>query len=333
MVFGTLSCLLVISIISSIIVNYTNVKKAWVVSPNSEYAEPHVMKKAEAEDLVEKKKRWAVMMIGAPRTYAFARQSFIQNVLNQTDPPMDVFTSTESSMVNESCPIEVHSLELLKRDTTAMHFHQAKGILPGRRAGAGPRWEQLQKTQDRFINEQNSLLKLMEDYSKHHGITYDYIFYTRPDLYYTTPFNISTIERAIDRNISTIFSPKCCSFAGWCDRLTAASYQAFSKMVLSTEDWMRNEHNNGHDYAYEVAFQKRAENVNLTKFDLTMRKDYGFYTLRFKHAKYKCDGGQERNWNGAPWTDMLCNDMLTNDLEITPASCSLLNNSNSCSFW
>lgn len=243
---------------------------------------------------------------------------------------MDVFTSTESSMVNSSCPIEVHSLELLKRDSTAIRFHQGIGKLLERRDAPRPKEEEIQKTQDRFLNEQNSLLKLMEEYSKHHGITYDYIFYTRPDLYYTTPFNISTIERAIDRNMSTIFSPKCCAFAGWCDRLAAASYQAYSKMILSTEVWMRN--NGGHDYKYEVAFQKRAENVNLTKFDLTMMKDYGFYTLRLKHAKYKCDGGQEWTWEGAPWPDIHCNDDLTNDLDITPAFCSLLNNSNSCSF-
>ncbi len=353
-----ISCLVIVILT----VNYKNLTKVWV-SPSSEStkpstvsppdspksaesikvwsAEPHVMKKAvtvteaEAEAevpvVVKKKKRWAVMMIGAPRIYSLARQSFIQNVLNQTDPPMDVFTSTESSLVNSSCPIEVHSLELLKRDSTTMHFHQAKGTVKGHARGdAGTSEEQLRKTKDRFLNEQNSLLTLMEDYAKHRGITYDYIFYTRPDLYYTTPFNISTIERAIDENGSTVFSPKCCSFAGWCDRLAAASYQSFSKMIQSTEAWMRSEVVN--NLRYETAFQKRAENVNLTKFDLTKRKDYGFYTLRFYHAKYKCEGGQDPTWKGTSWTDMNCNDCLL-DLDITPDSCSLLNNSNSCSFW
>ena len=40
-------------------------------------------------------KRWAVMMIGGARTYAFTRDSFLRNIVSQTDPPMDVFVSTE----------------------------------------------------------------------------------------------------------------------------------------------------------------------------------------------------------------------------------------------
>mmetsp|Transcript_14163 Transcript_14163/g.23678 ORF Transcript_14163/g.23678 Transcript_14163/m.23678 type:complete len:148 (-) Transcript_14163:570-1013(-) len=144
------------------------------------------------------------MMIGSPRTYTFTRSSFIKHVLNQTDHSMDVFTSTQS-MTNTSCSIEKHSLELLQKDSTLVRFHQSivtvkKGMLGERRR---QKKEDILKTKDRFVNEQNALLQLMEDYSKEHGITYDYIFYTRPDLYYTVPFNIQEIERAIDGKFST----------------------------------------------------------------------------------------------------------------------------------
>eukprot|EP00984_Skeletonema_dohrnii_P009953 scaffold3836_cov87-Skeletonema_dohrnii-CCMP3373.AAC.2 len=204
------------------------------------------------EEALVKKKRWAVMMIGSARTYAFARSSFIKNVLNQTDPPMAMDDS-------------------LKRIVL-----RTQG--------------ELKKTRDRFLDEQNALLQLIENYSKEHDITYDYIFYTR-----------------------------------WCDRLGATSYQDFSTMILSTKDWMRS---GGDKYTYERAFQNRAEYVNLTRFDLTPKKDYGFHTLRFKYASQSCNGVTK--WEGAHWTDMLCNDMITPNLETTPASCTLLNNSNSC---
>eukprot|EP00985_Skeletonema_marinoi_P003223 scaffold1347_cov92-Skeletonema_marinoi.AAC.5 len=237
------------------------------------------------EEALVKKKRWAVMMIGSARTYAFARSSFIKNVLNQTDPPMamDVFTSTQS-MNNSSCSIEKHSLGLLEKDSTAVRFNQVNFTVQKGTQG------ELKKTRDRFLDEQNALLQLIENYSKEHDITYDYIFYTR-----------------------------------WCDRLGASSYLDYSTMIVSTEDWMRS---GGDKYTYETAFQKRAEYVNLTRFDLTPKKGYGFHTLRFKYASQSCNGVTK--WEGAHWTDMLCNDMITPDLETTPASCTLLNNSNSC---
>jgi len=267
-------------------------------------------------------KRWAVMMIGSARSYAFSRSSFIENVLHQTDPPMDVFTST-ILMNNSSCFIEKHSQELLVKDSTAVRFHQLNDEVKKR--------SDKQKTQDRFVNEQSALLQLIEDYSKEHNITYDYIFYTRPDLYYTMPFNITEVERSLEVRMSTLFSPECCKFrGGWCDRLAAASYQDFSKMIVSSEDWARS---GGDKYAYEAAFRHRAEYANLTNFDLTLKKDYGFVTLRLGHAAQSCNGGAILK---SHWTDKLCNKNMTfPDLETTPDSCRLLNSTNpdSCSRW
>ena len=262
-------------------------------------------------------KRWAVMMIGSARSYAFARSSFIENVLHQTDPPMDVFTST-LLMNASSCLIEIHLLKLLEKDSTVLRFHQMDDKA----------MSEHQKTQDRFINEQTALLTLIEDYSKDHGITYDYIFYTRPDHYYTIPFNIKGVERTLEGRTSALFSPRCCKYRGWCDRLGAASYQDFSRMILSGKDWARS---GGKKYSYEAAFQHRAEYANLTNFDLTPKEDYGFLTLRLSHAAQSCDGKEKV---GAFWTDTFCNNFtFPDDMEITPSSCRLLNNSNSCSKW
>lgn len=195
-----------------------------------------IVENIRVEDAIKKKhKRWAVLMVGSARTYTFSRLSFIKNVVNQTDPPMDVFTSTEYIYDSSPCQIEKHSLDLLEKDSTAMRFHEIHKV--NDTLARSYKMEE-KATLDRFVFEQPALLQLMTDYSKLYNITYDYIFFTRPDLYYTVPFNIQGIERAIEGNKSSIiFSPKCCRFFGWCDKLGAGSYQIYSKMILSSRDW------------------------------------------------------------------------------------------------
>jgi 3-methyladenine DNA glycosylase Mpg len=73
-------------------------------------------------------KRWAVMMIGGARTYAFTHQSFLWNVVNQTDPPMDVFVSTQYT---NSCSVDKLSSVLLEMDSKAWRYHDI--IDPGLR--------------------------------------------------------------------------------------------------------------------------------------------------------------------------------------------------------
>ena len=271
-----------------------------------------------------KQKRWAVMMIGSPRTYAFARTSFIQNVLNQTHPPMDmdIFTSTSLKTNSSSCPLESHGLQLLQDDSTVLHIHN---ISEPQTKSTGT--ANLIMTKDRFLHEQSELLQIVEEYSKQKGVSYEYILYTRPDLHYTTPFNFPAIERQLQESNSTMFSPKCCSFKGWCDRLAILKYQDYSKMIRSTQDWLSH---GGDKFYFERAFQERAEYVNLTKFDLEKTKDYGFHTLRLNHTKQSCEG----KWTYAFWVDMLCNDNSIPQLEVKPETCSLLlNNSNpSCRY-
>ncbi len=69
------------------------------------------------------KKRWAVMMVGAGRSYLFTRNSFMQNVVKQLDPPMDVFTFTKK-ITNSSCLAELESMRLLELDSTVCRFDE-----------------------------------------------------------------------------------------------------------------------------------------------------------------------------------------------------------------
>ena len=62
---------------------------------------------AAASSATATNKRWAVMMIGGARTYACTRQSFLWNVVNQTNPPMDIIVST----VQNSCSVDKLSSE------------------------------------------------------------------------------------------------------------------------------------------------------------------------------------------------------------------------------
>jgi hypothetical protein len=138
-------------------------------------------------------KRWAVMMIGGARTYAFTRQSFLWNVVNQTDPPMDIFVSTQNT---NSCSVDKLSSVLLEMDSKAWRYHDHY-ILDFRA-----------QTLDRFQHEQGKLLQLIDNYAEEKNITYDFILYSRPDLHYTRPMNIAKLETTFEENGNgTIFTP------------------------------------------------------------------------------------------------------------------------------
>jgi hypothetical protein len=74
-----------------------------------------------------RKKRWAVMLIGGARVYAFTHESFLGNVVNQTDPPMDVFSST--SFGNASL-LSALSSELMNMESTDWRFDEQYNIQP-----------------------------------------------------------------------------------------------------------------------------------------------------------------------------------------------------------
>jgi len=262
-------------------------------------------------------KRWAVMMIGGARTYAFTRKSFIQNVVNQTNPPMDVFVSTSSTT---SCSVDSFSSVLLELDSTAWRYHES--IEHG-----NPDYQ----TRDRFYTEQMGVLKLIDDYSKQKNVTYDYIFYARPDLYYTVPFNIKKLEKTLDNNNGTIFSPECCAYGGWCDRLAAARYIDFSHLIRVSDEWFAK----GNTGIWEVAFKNRGQYANLSNFDMhiysNLTEDYGFVTMRLGVALEECAPNKtlwyENTTDWYFWCDYECNNMGPISLNPTPAACNFLNRS------
>lgn len=266
----------------------------------------------------KKSKRWAVMMIGAGRSYAFTRNTFLKKVVNQTHPPMDIFTYSYD--VSDSCLVDGLSTYLLEQDSILFHLDTS--------TPSYGRNDEHAITHDRFVRQQLELLQMIDDHSKAKNVTYDFIFYTRPDLYYTIPFNISGIEAKLEdkSNNSSLFSPQCCGFSGWCDRLAAASHLHFSNMVRAGSKWWSQ---SGHQYTYESAFKDRAEFANLSAFDMILKEDYGFLTLRMDRAREACNGAQI---SGAHWTENYCDNFAAFDNldSITPVSCELLNKSSSC---
>ena len=120
-----------------------------------------IVENIRVEDTIKKKhKRWAVLMVGSARTYTFSRLSFIKNVVNQTDPPMDVFTSTEYIYDSSPCHIEKHSLDLLEKDSTAMRFHEIHKV--NDTLARSYKMEE-KATLDRFVFEQPALLQFAVD--------------------------------------------------------------------------------------------------------------------------------------------------------------------------
>ena len=100
----------------------------------------------------------------------------MQNVVKQSDPPMDVFTVTKK-ITNSSCLAELESMRLLEKDSTAIHLDEY--YLEGAR-----NYHKL--TEDRFVREHPAAFQLIESYAEQQNIIYDYIFYARPDLYWLT---------------------------------------------------------------------------------------------------------------------------------------------------
>lgn len=258
------------------------------------------------------KKRWAVFMIGGARMYAFTRQSFLRNVVNQTDPPMDIFVSTAFS--NDSL-FSGLSAELLDMDSKLLRFDEQYNISFA---------DSSSRTKDRFQREQGALLQMIDDFTADQNITYDYIFYARPDTYYTTSFNISKLETLLEERTEdgnrTIFVPSCCDFGGWCDRLAAASYNDFARMIHSTAEFISLGGFSGD--AYEKAFKKRGEYNNLTRTDMQRPNDYSFFTARHVHAARACAGEPDL---GIYWTDAICNWGLPFELDTSVSKCKLLN--------
>lgn len=263
------------------------------------------------------RKRWAVMMVGAGRSYVFTRNSFMQNVVMQTDPPMDVFAFTEN-VTNSSCLINLESMRLLELDSTVRYLDDK--YLAGQHQNSI-------STEDRFVRQHTGAFNLIESYAEQQNVRYDYIFYTRPDILYTIPFNITELEEKLnnvtDGMNGTIFSPECCAWGAWCDQLAAAKYHDFARMIHASREWW----SRGDTGIVEVAFRSRGHFANLSKFDLRHMEDYAFLLLRSSVALESCHGSGALN---VYWTDNSCNGFAPSFLNSTFETCERLNTSSVC---
>lgn len=261
------------------------------------------------------KTKWAVMMVGAPRSYMITRTSFMQNVVNQSYPPMDVFTFAPR-IANPSCRADLESLRLLETDSTVIHFDENYLVLEGRDIS--------NVTLDRLVRQQNETFQMIDNYATQQNINYEFIFYTRPDLYHTLPVNITALEEKLTNVTDAVFNPGCCTYGGWCDQLTVGKYQDFAKMIGVSRHWASVDPNIEHGHP-ETLFMTRGHFANLSSFDLNHNEDYRFSILRLQAAKDACIEGRTYTTYGV---DGICGSYVLNS---TLEQCELLNMSDICS--
>jgi hypothetical protein len=265
-------------------------------------------------------KRWAVMMTGSARTYSFCRETFFENVVNQSNLPMDLFSYSFLHQDTE-CHIDTLGMHELSLDSTVMRFDDnfvKHGTLSTEAA------------YDRFVRQQIEHLEVIEMYAKEHNLKYDYIFYTRPDLLYTKPFNMTLLEEELEnrRNASGWFTPLCCKFGGLCDRLAAGIFEDWAHMIRSAESWWKAQPKK---LIGERAFKARAEFVNLTNYFDLPKGSYSFSTVRRNNIRDRCEGLNTSEYWRNGWVDTVCEvhrDFVASHIPtIHAAACTLLNKS------
>jgi hypothetical protein len=269
------------------------------------------------------KKKWAVMMIGAGRTYMLSRNSFIQNVVKQSYPPMDVFVFTKN-ISDSSCLVDLESLRLLELDSTAIKIDTNHLDLNGRNI-----WK---ISEDRLVRQHTESFQMIDDYAEKENISYEFIFFTRPDLYYTLPFNTIELENKFkDVTDGIIFSPQCCAWGGWCDQVAAAPYQDFARMIRVGREWVSRGGSNevmADGTNPETLFRARGQFANLSSFDMRLKEDYGFFLLRLNSAKEACV--ESHDYISKSGSDTVCGSFAPFEFNATLEVCEILNTSSLC---
>jgi hypothetical protein len=244
-----------------------------------------------------REKRWAVLVVGGSRTYAFARDNFLQYIVNAPPSiPMDVFSYT---YYDRKCSFFALSAIFLKEDCTDYFLQESNTTLLQPNIAT--------KTQDRY-GQQIAALQMMEGYAERNNITYDYVIATRPDLLHNRMLNVSLIQQSIDDiGDSALLIPECCNFGGYCDRFSIASFTGMKRMLQCFMGCI------DPGMAYEQSMMDRSNKSNMIAFDLV--EAYSFATLRREAIEDHCrpDHPQVRP-NG--WVDVVC--LRSNDGENQP---------------
>jgi hypothetical protein len=210
--------------------------------------------------------KWAVLLHGGPRTYSYARNSFLRHIVHATDPPMDVFAYT---FYDENCLVDDYSFQKLEHDVVEMIVESKNFSAPIR--------DKTKQTRERFFQQAEALNMLQNK-------SYQYVILTRPDLLYSQDLDVEAIENAFKEEGDSIMVPKCCTFgAGYCDRFVISTLVGMQKMLGGTHMWSQSDTKS----FWEGAFASRAKFMGLKAFDLN--QTYSFATLRFQNVEKACN--------------------------------------------
>lgn len=288
------------------------------------------------------RKRWAVLQTGGARTYATCRDSFMRNIVHQTDPPMDVFTITFHHS-DDNCHFDALGVDMLDRDSKSIMYDNV--IVPKAR-------NTMSSGYDRFARQPIDHWNLMETYQRENNVTYDYVVLTRPDMMYYSPLNVSLLEKMLvpqqqsaKENATKslqypLFSPDCCKFRGLCDRIAAASYQGMSAMMKNSAAWYKQ----AKEKRAEAAFKERALFSNMVPFDYSLNasagSSFGFATMRYAHVASICQNETlEGKKDADNWPNTICLHKAAGSWPLVqnynfgdarPSACALFNHSASC---
>jgi hypothetical protein len=230
-------------------------------------------------------KRWAVLLVGGARTYAFVRDSFLREIVNSPPGhPMDVFAYT---FYDNACKLHALSVDLLKEDSADFFVKESQVLIEDRVA----------QTIERY-GQQNATFIMMQNYAERNHIKYDYVLLTRPDLLYNHMLNVTVIQQTLDAlGENALLIPHCCHFGAYCDRFAIASFSGLRRMIQCYEGCMTP------GFWYELAFQDRTERANMITFDLP--QTYSFATLRRGLLEEACRPDRPPIGDGA-YQDIVC---------------------------
>jgi hypothetical protein len=231
--------------------------------------------------------RWAVLLLGGPRTYAYARASFMRHVVQVVDPPMDIFSYT---FYDKDCVVDAFSLNKLEEDSTRMILESEGFTAPEKSRG--------KQTRSRYL-QQAKAMRMVEKYAAQQNKTYEYVILTRPDLVYSHDLDVEAISESFNSRSreDSIMVPECCKFGGICDRFSISTFKGMHRMLNGTYSWAESDKTS----IWEQAFASRLNFTGMEAFDV--KESYSFATLRVHNVEHACNVTPKRKDS---WVDSTC---------------------------